>query len=108
MAKVTMPPVEEARSIFTRLGYTVSGDGPEFRAERKWRTVHITAVDTDTEAADCVGNDDEDFRCFVTWKEAIDDLHEYLERVNPSYEWAIIGVEEDDEYDVVRADGGAV
>ena len=39
MGAVITPLAEEARSIFTDLGYTVSGSGREFSAERKWRVV---------------------------------------------------------------------
>lgn len=112
MAPVTMPPVEAARSIFTRLGYAVSGDGTELRAERKWRTVRVTALDAD-DASDATpvladgGDDADDLRCFVTYREATGDLRDRLEGADPSFEWAIIGVDEpadDDEWDVVRGD----
>ncbi|MFB6129968.1 MAG: hypothetical protein ABEJ28_04000 [Salinigranum sp.] len=108
MAPVTMPPVEEARSIFSRLGYTVSGCGPELLAERKWRTVRVTALSDDTDAADHRtltdgGREDgRELRCFVTWDEYTGDLQTRLRRLNPSYEWAIIGVESEDDYQVVH------
>ncbi|MFC6726251.1 hypothetical protein ACFQE1_18155 [Halobium palmae] len=106
MAPVTMPPVEEAKTIFTRLGYAVSGEGTELRAERKWRTVHVTAVDGET-ATDALpvadgGRSDVRFRCFVTWKESAEALRDRLNGLGPGYEWAIIGVEDEEEYEVVR------
>lgn len=114
MAPVTIPPVEAARSIFTRLGYTVSGDGTELRAERKWRTVHVTALDADdaTEEAPAIadgGDDERDLRCFVTYREVTGDLRDRLAHADPPFEWAIIGVDEaeDDEYDVVHKSDAA-
>lgn len=111
MAPATIPPVEAARSIFTRLGYAVSGEGRELRAERKWRTVRVTAVGADDATAEATaladgGDDDRDFRCFVTYRAVAGDLRERLEGVEPPYEWAVIGVRDVDgsEYDVV---GGA-
>lgn len=104
-----MPPVEEAKDIFSRLGYAVSGDGTELLAERKWRTVRVTAMDADAvESAGRVltdGGESDRLRCFVTWEEYTGDLRERLERVSPPYEWAIIGVRSDDrDYEVVRED----
>jgi hypothetical protein len=102
-----MPPVEEARSVFRRLGYTVDGDGAELRAERKWRTVYVTALDADAatsprELRADGGRTDYRLRCFVTWKEAAGDLRDRLTRLDPGYEWAIIGVDSGgDDYEVV-------
>jgi hypothetical protein len=102
-----MPPVEEARRVFRRLGYTVDGDGVDLRAERKWRTVHVTALDAAEAASPRElradgGRTDYRFRCFVTWKEAAGDLRDRLQRLDPGYEWAIIGVDDDGEgYEVV-------
>lgn len=115
MAPVTIPPVEAAKSIFTRLGYTVSGDGTELRAERKWRTVHVTALDaedvTDETPTLADGGDDErDLRCFVTYRDVTGDLHDRLDSADPPFEWAIIGVDDGadaDEYDVVRQSDAA-
>ncbi|WP_101294857.1 DUF7116 family protein [Halegenticoccus soli] len=113
MAPVTVPPVEEARDIFRRLGYAVSGEGTELRAERKWRTVHVTAMEGDGASATRVladgGRSDEpSLRCFVTWKEYAGDLHDRLRGTSPSYEWAIIGVDDGGEYEVVRQEDGVV
>lgn len=109
-----MPPVEEARRIFSRLGYTVSGEGAELLAERKWRTVHVTALTADQVDARRVLADggraserEYQFRCFVTWKEVTGNLRERLRAIGPRYEWAIIGVDESGEYEVVREDAPA-
>jgi hypothetical protein len=104
-----MPPAEEARSIFSRLGYDVSGDGQEFVAERKWRTVQVTVLGADSNLrgrrAVTDGGEAREYplRCFVTWKEAAGDLRGQLTAADPSYEWAVIGVDGDDrdDYDVV-------
>lgn len=102
-----MPPVEEARRVFRRLGYTVDGDGVDLRAERKWRTVRVTALDAEAAASPRElradgGRRDYRFRCFVTWKEATGRLRDRLTGIDPDYEWAIIGVESDgDDHEVV-------
>ncbi|KTG08546.1 hypothetical protein AUR64_17880 [Haloprofundus marisrubri] len=114
MAPVTMPPVEAAKRIFTRLGYTVSGEGTELRAEHKWRTVHVTAVaDDDTMRrvlADGGRDNGTPLRCFVTWDEHADSLCQRLERTARTYEWAIISVAdgETNDYRVIREDAQAV
>jgi len=107
MAPVTMPPVEEARRIFRRLGYSVDGDGTDLRAERKWRTVHVTALDADEASAPRQlradgGRSEYHLRCFVTWMESAGKLRDRLAGLDPNYEWAVIGVDtEDDDYTVV-------
>jgi hypothetical protein len=103
-----MPPVEEARAIFRRLGYEVSGNGPELLAERKWRTVRVTALggDTDRLAADggTLRTDEYRFECFVTWADRTGELVERVRQSAPTCEWAVIGVERDsDDYDVVHS-----
>ena len=128
MARVTTPPVEQARSIFTDLGYTVSDDetpiadgvgsddaardrsrtgefpdrGIEFRATREWKEVRVTAV---AEATDAPRTGT--LRCFVTWQEHAPALRRQLKRAEPEYEWAVLGVAEDGEYEVARAPPGA-
>jgi hypothetical protein len=103
-----MPPVEEARSIFERLGYSVSGQGTELVAERKWRTVHVTALNhrdvTQSRPAVADGGRDrgDELRCFVTWNDYTGDLRERLRQLNPTYEWAIIGVDDGNSYEVVH------
>jgi hypothetical protein len=102
MRAVTKPLDEQARTIFAELGYTVTDRGSEFLAERKWRLVHVTAVDkaeTPPESGD--------YRCFVTWNEEVSTLERTLRRENPDYEWAIIGVDEDGDYEVASAPSAA-
>lgn len=98
MGVVSTPPVEQARSIFSKLGYSLSGDGSEFRAERDWKVVTVTAT-ADAEDTPESGT----LRCFVTYREEARSLRRRLRRADPEYEWAIISVEEDDDYEVVRA-----
>ncbi len=107
MAPVTMPPVEEARAIFRRLGYEVSGNGPELLAERKWRTVRVTALGGDADRAVADGGSvreaDHRLQCFVTWADRTGELVDCLRRAAPECEWAVIGVDHDsEEYDVVH------
>jgi hypothetical protein len=101
-----MPPVEEAKTVFSRLGYDVSEDGTELRAERKWRTVRVVAVDgTSTNGSNAIadgGVESDGLHCYVTWTEYTSDLLSRLERQNPTYDWAVIGVDGSGDYDVVR------
>lgn len=103
MAPVNTPPVEEARSIFTDLGYTVSGEGEEFRAEREWKEIRVTAVESEPATPESG-----DLRCFVTWRENATHLQHQLTRADPEYEWAIISVTEGGDYEVARAPPGRV
>lgn len=89
MVAVTTHLVEQAQSIFADLGYTVSGNGPEFRAERKWRVVRVTALDSPKTPPE-----DGDLRCFVTPERYASELRRTISRFDPGYDWAIIGVEE--------------
>ena len=98
MAPVSTPPVEQARSIFSELGYTVSGDGDEFRAERKWRVVRVTAL-----ADPGATPDGGELRCFVTWSDNAPQLRRKLRQIDPEYEWAIISVRDGGDYEVTRA-----
>lgn len=98
MREVSIPLVEQARSIFSELGYTISGDGSEFRAEREWKVVRVSAVSNLEDAPD-TGS----LRCFVTYRDGVESLERRLARMKPDYEWAIISIGDDDEYDVVRA-----
>lgn len=98
MGVVSTPPVEQARSIFSQLGYSLTGDGSEFRAERDWKVVTVTATADAGETPDS-GT----LRCFVTYREEAASLRKRLRRADPEYEWAIISVAEDDDYEVVRA-----
>jgi hypothetical protein len=104
-----MPPVEEARDVFRGLGYTVSGSGTELTAERKWRTVRVTAM-TAEEAIECRrpftdGGADtaapgDDLRCFVTWHEYTGELRSRLEGRTTPFEWAVVGVDDAGDYEV--------
>lgn len=98
MGTVTTPPADEARSIFDDLGYSVTGRGEEFRAIRDWKEVHVLAVDGEVDAPD-----DGSYRCFVTWKDRAPELEARLARLDPPYEWAVIGVADDGDYEVARA-----
>lgn len=87
---------EQARSIFSDLGYAIDGDGPEFRAERAWKVVHVSTT------AELDGDEPGGFRCFVSEPDGVDDLERRLESKNPDYEWAII-VADGEDYQVERA-----
>jgi hypothetical protein len=82
---------QEAESIFTDLGYAVTADSGELLAERKWRVVHVTPM-AEPEQPPTEGS----MRCFVTWEDGVTRLERRLARADPDYEWAIIGVGEDD------------
>ena len=98
MGSGTTQLAEQARSIFTDLGYVIDGDGPEFRAERAWKVVHVST----TAQVDTASSPAGEFRCFVSEPDSVDDLERRLERQNPDYEWAIIATDGDD-YQVERA-----
>ena len=103
MGPVNMRLVEQARSIFADLGYTVEGTGPEFRAERAWKVVHVNPVLDGAELPASTG----DFQCFVARREDADVLERRLRESSLDYEWAIIVVDGDgDEYEVERAPPG--
>jgi len=98
MAPASTPPTTEARDVFRELGYTVTDDGREFVAERKWRRVLVTALcmdDEDLEPYLADGGETPRLRCFVTWTERAADLQRHLTTVKPPYDWAVIGVETD-------------
>ena len=92
MAVVTTPLLEEAKTIFTDLGYTVSEDGPELRAERKWRVVYVTTKEPEE------AGERGDLRCFVARDRDAPDVRERLLTLGPDYDWAVMGVDEDGEY----------
>jgi hypothetical protein len=106
MASVNVPPTDPATGLFRRLGYDVSGDGTEFRARRKWRTVHVTVLDADEASSarpaltDGGRPDDASLRCFVTWKGYAEEIHDRLAGRDTDYEWAVIGVESPTDYEV--------
>ena len=98
MVAVTTNLVERADEIFTDLGYTVSGSGPEFRAERKWRVVQVLVLE-DAEDIPEQG----DLRCFVAPKERANVLKAALLDRTPEYDWALISVEDGrDGYEVLH------
>ncbi|MFB6189102.1 MAG: hypothetical protein ABEI57_04390 [Halapricum sp.] len=98
MGTVTTHLASQARSIFDDLGYTVSDDGEEIRAERKWRVVQVTPM-SEPKDAPTTGK----YRCFVTRSGNCNDLRSRLDRQNVGYEWAIISVDEDGDYEVCDA-----
>ena len=98
MGTIPTPPDEEARSIFDGLGYELAGTGSEFSATRDWKEVHVSAV-----ADTSVPLDGGRYRCFVTWSEQTEELQETLQRADTGFEWAVIGVSEDGDYEVTRA-----
>ncbi|PSP92230.1 hypothetical protein BRC78_03290 [Halobacteriales archaeon QH_8_68_33] len=95
MRAVTKPLDEQARSIFDDLGYTVSSRGSELLAERKWRVVHVTTAEGDGDPPESG-----EYRCFVASHEDVDAVERRLEQADPDYEWAVIGVDEDGDYEV--------
>jgi hypothetical protein len=108
MPTVSIPPVEEARRAFRRLGYEVTGDGPALRAQRKWRTVEVRVLSA-TEASETRqlvadgGRTDTELRCFVTWRESASSLCTRLSERNLGYQWAVIGVDESGDHEVFRS-----
>ena len=100
----TIPPSKEARSVFERLGYAVSGDGAEFVAERKWRSVRVrTLCSEDAQRAESFTAEYTGLQCLVTWKECVDDLRQRLPDGAPEDEWAIIGIDDDGNHEVHHA-----
>jgi hypothetical protein len=97
MATVSTPLANEAETIFTDLGYAVETEGAELRAERKWRVVQVTPID---EATDPPRSGD--LRCFVTWDDRAATVRRHLSRTDPDYEWAVIGIDEEGDYEVFR------
>jgi hypothetical protein len=91
MATVSRTLGQRARTIFSDLGYDVSGDGRTFRAERKWRTVRVTPMPEPERPPDSG-----DLRCFVTWADHLAAVERRLEAAAPDYEWALVGVDGDD------------
>jgi len=98
MSTVDTPLVERARSIFSELGYAVSAEGDSLRAERKWRVVHVTTA----EGPD-VESDAGELQCVVTRRDAVVEVRRYLGNRDPDCEWALIAVDDDGDYEVVRA-----
>lgn len=100
----SIPPSKEARSVFERLGYAVSGDGPEFVAERKWRSVHVrTLCSDDASWTDRLRTGETEMQCLVTWMEYAEEVRDRLLERAPDGEWAIIGVDDDGNHEVHQA-----
>lgn len=97
MGTVTTSLRKRARSIFAELGYDVSTEGGEIRAERKWRVVRVTPM---AEPGDPPASGE--LRCFVTWRDHLGTLEDRLDRADPEYDWAIIAVDSDEGYEVRR------
>jgi hypothetical protein len=101
MASVSTPLDEQARSIFDSLGYEITDEGDEFRAERKWRSVRVRAVE-EPDTLPVTGT----LRCFVTYRSRATPLRERLLDAKPDYDWAVIGVDPADaaEYTVFHGE----
>jgi hypothetical protein len=97
MGTVSSPLRQQAQSIFRDLGYSVSGAGTDLRATRKWRVVHVTPMPEPREPPTAG-----DLRCFVTWAESVPAIESHLLRADPDYEWALVGVDADGDYEVAR------
>ncbi|WP_254535159.1 DUF7116 family protein [Halomarina litorea] len=96
MGVVSTPLLDEARSIFTDLGYTVTELGSELRAERKWRIVYITA-----DAPDEV-SEDVDLRCFVASANRATRLRDDLLDRAPDYDWAVMSLDGSGTYEILH------
>jgi len=95
MGAVSTSLIDEARTIFSDLGYEITEAGDELRAERKWRVVHVT-----TEAPETAATHGR-LRCFVARDDEAADVRERLLSVEPDYDWAVISVSEND-YEVLH------
>jgi hypothetical protein len=98
MGAVTTHLASQARTIFSDLGYTVESAGAELRAERKWRTVHVTPMPEPREPPTSG-----EFRCFVTRRENVEAVRRRVTAGGGTYEWAVIGVGDDGSYSVDAA-----
>lgn len=98
MSTVTTQLAERAKRVFRDLGYTVSNEGTQLRAERKWRVVHVMPV----EGASEIPTSDE-FHCFVTWADEATEVRDRLARRDVDCEWAVMGITDDGDYEVYRA-----
>jgi hypothetical protein len=98
MAAVSTSLDEQAQSIFDDIGYTVSRTDDGLRAARKWREVGVTVLDDDLTLPESG-----EMHCFVTQASRAPAVRNRLERMDVSYDWAVLGVREDGDYDVIRA-----
>lgn len=92
MGVVSTPLLDEARSIFADLGYTVSQAGTELRAERKWRVVYVTDSEPDETP------ERGELRCFVTREDRASALCDDLLTRSPEYDWAVMGLTDAGDY----------
>ena len=90
MGAVSTSLIEEARTVFRDLGYEVTEEGDELRAERKWRIVYVTAADP------AEANTHGRLRCFVARADRAPDVRDRLLDLEPDYDWAVITIDEDD------------
>lgn len=95
MGVVSTSLAEKATSIFADLGYTVSRTENEILAERKWRVVHVTPEPSTIPT-------DGQFRCFVTDDDDATATYRRVAMAEPEYDWAVIGIGDDGEYDIYR------
>lgn len=94
MGAVSKPLVEEARAVFRGLGYELTAEGEELRAERKWRTVYVTTADP------AEANTHGRLRCFVARAERAPEIQDRLLEIEPDYDWAVVSIDEEGEYRV--------
>lgn len=96
MGAVSTSLVEEARTVFRDLGYELTAENGELRAERKWRTVYVTT--DDPKEANTHGR----LRCFVARADRAPEVRDRLLAIEPDYDWAVISVDEESEYRVLH------
>ena len=96
MGAVSKPLVEEARTVFRELGYELTAEDDELRAERKWRTVYVTTADP------AEANTHGRLRCFVARAERAPEIQDRLLEIEPDYDWAVISIDEESEYRVLH------
>jgi hypothetical protein len=96
MGAVSTSLIEEARAVFRDLGYEITTEGDELRAERKWRTVHVTT------AAPEEANTHGQLRCFVARSDRAQSVRDRLLSLEPDYDWAVISIDEDSQYRVLH------
>lgn len=101
MGVVSTPLLDEARTIFSDLGYEVEKAGEELRAERKWRTVFVTTADP--EEAPTHGR----LRCFVAEESRAPEVRDRLVSLAPDYDWAVVAVDSSD-YRILHPDAEAL
>ena len=98
-----------AAELFRGLDYTVPEPGREFEARRKWRTVEVTVLGdeptppTPTLADGGRSTDGPDLRCYVTPRSAARDLYDRLAAVDPACDWAVVALDDPNDYEVLCA-----